>query len=296
MVSVRAHFTFGRTSSSRLHVIFGLHSEIRASHYIAMPESACNYGRMVDQQKIWDEHAAQSYDTPGVGMFSEQVIEPTIETLKRLAAGGSAVEFAIGTGRVAIPLAEAGVEVSGIELSTAMIARLREKVDESRVPVIAGDMATASAGSGFALAYLVFNTISNLLTQDEQLECFANAARHLRPGGCFVVELWVPQLRSLPQGHGGTVEVSEPGYILVDTVDTINQQLVSHHFRFDPDLDHGRDAEVFRSPHRYIWPSELDLMARLAGFHLESRWADWNQSPFTAESGSHVSVYRLDVR
>jgi hypothetical protein len=139
----------------------------------------------------------------------------------------------------------------------------------------------------------VFNTISNLLTQEEQVECFANAARHLRPGGCFVIELWVPQLRSLPPGHAGSVEASEPGYILVDTIDTLGQLVVSHHFRFGPELDDGRHAEVFRSPHRYIWPSELDLMARLAGFQLESRWASWDQTPFTAESTSHVSVYRL---
>lgn len=249
---------------------------------------------MVDQQKIWDEQAAQSYDTPGAGMFSAEILGPTVERLKELAAGGGAVEFAIGTGRVAIPLAEAGVEVSGIELSRAMLARLREKADDDRIPVVLGDMATASAGNGFALAYLVFNTISNLLTQEEQVECFANAARHLRPGGCFVIDLWVPQLRSLPPRHGGTVEVSEPGYVVVDTVDTLNQRVVSHHFRFTPELEGGRQAQVFRSAHRYIWPSELDLMARLAGFHLESRWADWDQAPFTAESSSHVSVYRLD--
>jgi SAM-dependent methyltransferase len=250
---------------------------------------------MVDQQKIWDEDAAQSYDTPGVGMFSREVLEPTVATLKELAAGGDAVEFAIGTGRVAIPLTEAGIQVSGIELSRAMLTRLREKADDDRIPVVLGDMATASAGSGFALAYLVFNTISNLLTQEAQVECFANAARHLRPGGCFVIELWVPQLRSLTPGREGTVEVSEPGYILVDTVDTLDQRVVSHHFRFGPEFEDGRQAEVFRSPHRYIWPSELDLMARLAGFHLESRWADWNQTSFTAESSNHVSVYRLDM-
>jgi SAM-dependent methyltransferase len=248
---------------------------------------------VIDQQQIWNEDAARSYDTPGDGMFSDEVLGPTVDVLSELAAGGRAVEFAVGTGRVAIPLAESGVDVSGIELSHAMIARLREEVDESRIPVVRGDMATASAGTGFALAYLVFNTISNLLTQDEQVECFANAARHLRPGGCFVIELWVPQLRALPPGHRGTVEVSEPGYILVDAIDPLDQRLTSHHFRFAPDIEGGRGAQVFRSPHRYIWPSELDLMARLAGFRLESRWADWTRSAFTAESTSHVSVYRL---
>jgi SAM-dependent methyltransferase len=248
---------------------------------------------VVDQQRVWDVETAQNYDTPGVGMFSPDILGPTVDVLKELADGGRAVEFAIGTGRVAIPLVASGVEVVGIELSRAMVSRLREKVTEDRMPVILGDMTTADAGTGFTLAYLVYNTISNLLTQDEQVECFRNAARHLQPGGCFVVELWVPQLRALPPGHGGTVEVAEPGYILVDTVDTLRQHVVSHHFRFDPDLEGPRESGRFRSPHRYIWPSELDLMARLAGFHLESRWADWNRAPFTADSTSHVSVYRL---
>jgi SAM-dependent methyltransferase len=242
---------------------------------------------------IWDDEAAQNYDTPGVGMFADRILVPTIDVLAELADGGRAVEFAIGTGRVAIPLSLAGVSVTGIELSTAMLARLREKIGADELPVVKGDMTTASAGGGFALAYLVFNTISNLLTQEEQIACFRNAARHLRPGGRFVIELWVPQLRSLPPGHGATVEVSEPGYLLVDTYDTLQQLVISHHVRFDSQVTGGRDARIGRSPHRYIWPSELDLMARLAGFELESRWADWDRNTFTAESGSHVSVYRL---
>ncbi len=247
---------------------------------------------MIDQQQVWDEHAAQQYDTPGEGMFSPEVLAPTVEVLSDLAEGGRAVEFAIGTGRVAIPLADAGVAVSGIELSHAMIARLREKVGDDRIPAVQGNMTDATAGEGFMLAFLVFSTIANLLTQDDQVRCFQNAARHLAPGGCFVVELWVPQLRSLPPGHGATVEVSEPGYLLVDTYDVLQQHVVSHHVEFSPDLTGGRESRVGRTPHRYIWPSELDLMARLAGFTLESRWADWDRSPFTAESRSHVSVYR----
>lgn len=149
---------------------------------------------------------------------------------------------------------------------------------------------------GFSLAFLVFNTISNLLTQEDQVRCFQNAARHLAPGGHFVIELWVPQLRSLPPGHGGTVEVSQPGYLLVDTYDVLHQHVISHHVQFGPELSDGREARIGRTPHRYIWPSELDLMARLAGFELESRWADWDRSEFTAESRSHVSVYRLTTR
>ncbi|ASN18585.1 class I SAM-dependent DNA methyltransferase [Arthrobacter sp. YN] len=248
---------------------------------------------MINQQQLWDHDAAEQYDTPGEGMFSPDVLGPTVEVLSELASGGPAVEFAIGTGRVAIPLLEAGVPVSGIELSHAMIARLRDKVGEDRIPVVQGDMSQVSLGSHYTLAFLVFNTIANLLTQEEQIRCFQNAARHLAPGGRFVVELWVPQLRSLPPGHGGTVEVSQPGYLLVDTYDVLRQHVISHHVRFGPDVSDGREARIGRTPHRYIWPSELDLMARIAGFELEHRWADWDRSEFTAESRSHVSVYRL---
>lgn len=245
------------------------------------------------QQRLWDEEIAQGYDTPGTGAFAPEVLGPTVQVLAELAGDGRALELAIGTGRVAIPLRDAGVEVSGIELSTAMIARLREKAGEDRIPVVAGDMTTARAGEAYSLVYLVFNTIGNLLTQEAQVDCFRNAARHLAPGGRFVVELGVPQLRSLTPGHGGVLEVSEPGYLLVDTVDPLAQHLVSHHVRFDADLEGSREAHLARTPHRYVWPSELDLMARLAGMRLEHRWADWDRSPFTGESTSHVSVYRV---
>ena len=248
---------------------------------------------MINQQEIWDEEAAKHYDTPGQGMFSEEILGPTVRVLSELAEGGRAVEFAIGTGRVAIPLLEAGVPVSGIELSTAMLGRLREKVGDERIPVVQGDMTEVKAGEGFSLAILVFNTISNILTQDGQVRCFLNAARHLAPRGRFVIELWVPQLRSLPPGHEGTVEVAEPGYLLVDSYDVLRQHVISHHLRFGPELADGRQARIERTPHRYIWPSELDLMARLAGFELESRWADWDKSEFRSDSRSHVSVYRL---
>lgn len=251
---------------------------------------------MVNQQQLWDDEAARQYDTPGEGMFSPEVLAPTVDVLLELASKGPAVEFAIGTGRVAIPLSEAGVQVSGIELSHAMISRLREKAGEDQIPVVQGDMTETSAGNNFSLAFLVFNTIANLLTQAEQVRCFQNAARHLAPGGCFVIELWVPQLRSLAPGHGGTVEVAQPGYLLIDTYDVLQQHVVSHHVTFGPKLSDGRSARIGRTPHRYIWPSELDLMARLAGFELESRWADWDRSEFTAESRSHVSVYRLAAR
>ncbi len=241
------------------------------------------------QEDIWDLDAAQGYDTPGTGMFAPEVLGPTVDRLVELAGGGRVLELAIGTGRVAVPLAERGVPVTGIELSAPMVDQLRTKVDEETIPVVLGDMASVRAPGEYTLVYLVFNTISNLLTQEEQVACFRNAARHLAPGGRFVIELWVPELRRLPPGQQATVGVSEPGYLLVDTYDVLHQQVVSHHVRFDD----SKQARLTRSPHRYIWPSELDLMAQLAGFELECRHADWSGSEFTAESRSHVSVYRL---
>ena len=243
------------------------------------------------QEEIWDAEAAQSYDTPGTGMFAPDVLGPTVDRLTEFAGGGRALEFAIGTGRVAIALAERGVPVTGIELSQPMIDQLHTKVDEATIPVVVGDMATTTAPGEYTLVYLVFNTISNLLTQAEQVECFRNAARHLAPGGRFVIELWVPELRKLPPGQPAVVYHIEPGYIGLDTYDVLRQHLVSHHFTFDQ--DGGRQARLGRSPHRYIWPAELDLMAQLAGFDLESRHADWAGAEFTADSRSHVSVYRL---
>jgi SAM-dependent methyltransferase len=241
------------------------------------------------QEDIWDVAAAQRYDTPGSGMFAPEVLGPAVQRLAELAGDGPALEFAIGTGRVAVPLAERGVPVTGIELSAPMLDRLRAKADEATIPVLVGDMATATAPGKYALVYLVYNTISNLLTQAEQVACFRNAARHLNPGGRFVIELWVPELRKLPPGQQAVVWHSEAGYIGLDTYDVLRQHVVSHHFGFDE----GSEARLFRSPHRYIWPAELDLMAQLAGFELETRHADWIGTEFTAECRSHVSVYRI---
>jgi len=243
----------------------------------------------VEQDEIWDADAARRYDTPGTGMFAPEVLGPTVDRLAALADGGRALELAIGTGRVAIPLAERGVPVTGIELSRPMVERLREKADEDAIPVVLGDMSEVRAPGEFSLVYLVFNTISNLLEQDAQVACFRNAARHLRPGGCFVIELWVPELRSLPPGKDAVVWQVDPDYIGLDTYDVLAQHVVSHHVHFGD----GSEARLSRSPHRYIWPAELDLMAQLAGFALESRHADWAGGEFTADSRSHVSVYRL---
>jgi SAM-dependent methyltransferase len=239
------------------------------------------------QEEIWDVDAAQRYDTPGAGMFAPESLGPMVDRLAELAGDGRALEFAIGTGRVAVPLAERGIPITGIELSAPMIDQLRTKAGETAIPVVTGDMATARAPGEYTLVYLVYNTISNLLTQAEQVACFRNAAGHLTPGGRFVIELWVPELRRLPPGQHATVWHSEPGYIGLDTYDVQHQHVVSHHFRFGE----GKQAELFRSPHRYIWPAELDLMAQLAGFELETRHADWAGREFTAESRSHVSVY-----
>jgi SAM-dependent methyltransferase len=241
------------------------------------------------QDEIWDDDTARRYDTPGTGMFADDVLEPAVRRLAELAGDGRALEFGIGTGRVAVPLAARGVPVTGIELSRAMVARLREKADETAIPVVIGDMATTRAPGEYALVYLVYNTISNLLTQGEQVQCFRNAAAHLSPGGRFVIELIVPELRALPPGRAANVFASEPGYIGVDTYDVVSQLLVSHHFSFGE----GQEARLSRSPHRYIWPAELDLMGVLAGFELETRHADWAGTELTADSNSHVSVYRL---
>lgn len=245
----------------------------------------------VRQEEIWDADTAERYDTPDTGMFAPEVLGPMVERLAQLAEGGRALEFAIGTGRVAVPLARSGVPVVGIELSQPMIDRLRTKVDDATIPVVVGDMVTTTAPDpgGYRLVYLVYNTISNLLTQAEQVECFRNAARHLAPGGRFVIELGVPELPALPPSAQAVVYHTEPGYIGLDTYDVVRQHIVSHHFRFDE----SRQARLTRSPHRYIWPSELDLMAQIAGFELESRHADWHATEFTATSRSHVSVYRI---
>ncbi len=241
------------------------------------------------QEQIWDTEAAAGYDTPGVGMFAPEVLGPTVDRLVGLAAGGAALEFAIGTGRVAIPLAARGVPVTGIELSQPMVDRLREKVDAAAIPVVLGDMATTSVPGAFSLVYLVFNTISNLQTQAEQVECFRNAARHLIPAAGSSSSCGYPNCVRFRRDVRAWSRSQSQATSVSTTYDVLTQHVVSHHFRFGE----GSAAKVFRSPHRYVWPAELDLMAQIAGFELESRHADWSGSEFTAESPSHVSVYRL---
>ena len=241
---------------------------------------------------VWGEDAARDYDETSAGMFAPEVLDPAVEFLAALAGDGRALELAVGTGRVAVPLARRGVDVTGVELSEPMAAQLRAKAAHdpaaASVDVVLGDMATTRVPGGFSLVYVVFNTITNLLEQDEQVECFCNAARHLDPGGAFVVEVGVPELQRLPPG-----EVARPfsvgaDHLGFDVFDLVGQRLVSHHYRFGAD---GR-ASTGRSRHRYAWPAEYDLMARIAGLRLEQRWADWHRAEFTADSRAHVSVWR----
>ena len=237
---------------------------------------------------LWTEDAAASYDASSAAMFAPEVLGPAVDFLAERAAGGAALELAVGTGRVALALADRGVPVHGVELSEPMAARLAAKPGADRVPVTIGDMATATAPGRFRLVYLVFNGITNLLTQDAQVACFANAARHLEPGGAFVCEVFVPQLRRLPPGEVAIpFDVSEE-HLGFDRYDVVEQRLVSYHYGTAPD----GTITTGRSPHRYAWPAELDLMARMAGMTRTERGGDFAGSPFTAESPSHVSVWR----
>jgi hypothetical protein len=230
---------------------------------------------------------AQSYDESVAEMFDPAAVEPAVNVLAELAGDGRALEFAIGTGRIALTLAARGVDVCGLELSEAMVEQLRQKPGGRDLPVTVGDMASTRVEGRFRLVYLVLNTIGNLTTQNEQVACFANAASHLEAGGCFVVEVGVPELRRLPAGERHVVFHADSDSWGIDEYDTSSQRLVSHHLRRD---DAGLRHRAI--PFRYVWPAELDLMARLADMKLASRWADWHGRPFSHESTSHVSIWR----
>lgn len=237
-------------------------------------------------QNVFVGEVARYYDATSELEFSAAVLEPTVDFLAAVAGDGRALEFAIGTGRVALALKARGVDVHGIELSEDMVAELRAKPGGAAVPVTIGDMATTRVAGEFRLVYLVFNTISNLLTQAKQVACFRNAAAHLEPGGCFVIELGVPQLRRLSPGETAHPFELTEHHLGFDSYDLAAQRMTSHHYWFD-----GDQVRRFDSHHRYAWPAELDLMAELAGMRLTERWADWHRSPFTGESRSHVSVW-----
>jgi SAM-dependent methyltransferase len=232
------------------------------------------------------ERVAARYDESTSELFDPAAVEPVVEFLADLAGDGAALELGIGTGRIALPLARRGVRVHGIDLSNAMVARLRAKPGAERIDVTIGDFATTTVDGRFSVAYLVFNTINNLTTQDEQVACFRNVAEHLDVGGCFVIEVGIPQLQRLPPGETVRPFDVSPTHLGFDEYDVAAQGLVSHHYSIvDGEL------EVVSMPFRYVWPAELDLMARLAGMRLRERWSGWKREPFTSESTKHVSVW-----
>jgi SAM-dependent methyltransferase len=232
------------------------------------------------------ERVAQRYDESSADMFQSAVVDPVVDLLADLAGHGAALELGIGTGRIALPLARRGIRVHGIDLSEAMVARLRAKPGGRQIGVTIGDFATTTVEGRFTVAYLVFNTIMNLTTQDGQIACFQNVAAHLEPGGCFVIEVMVPALQRLPPGEtirAFNLSATRLGF---DEYDVASQGLISHHYTVvDGNL------EVYSPPFRYVWPSELDLMARLAGMTPRERWSGWQREPFTSDSTKHVSVW-----
>ena len=231
--------------------------------------------------KDWFAELADRYDDGLGSMGSAETIGATVDVLAELAGDGRALELAIGTGRIGLPLAARGIAVSGIDLSEPMVAQLRAKAGGANLPVTIGDITTTRLDGQFRLVYLVYNTINNLTTQDAQVACFENAARHLEPGGCFVIEVGVPDLRRLPPGERFVPFSVTQAHVGVDEYDVVEQGLISHHY--------GRTR--ISMPFRYVWPSELDLMARIGGMTLRERWEDWDRSPFTSESRKHVSVW-----
>jgi SAM-dependent methyltransferase len=240
----------------------------------------------VDDDGYFDESVAARYDESSSEMFDAETVGPAVDFLAELAGGGRALEFGIGTGRIALPLAQRGVPVHGIDMSKAMVAKLRAKPGGEDIGVTIGDIATTMVDGSFSLAYLVYNTITNLTTQAAQVACFGNAAAHLEPGGCFVIELGVPELQRLPPGDTFRVFSASEDYWGIDEYDVATQILWSHHL----DIVDGK-LERFSAPYRYAWPSELDLMAQLAGMRLRERWGGWKREPFTSESRTHVSVW-----
>jgi SAM-dependent methyltransferase len=235
----------------------------------------------------WESDLAEVYDAIYSGKSEPAVVDPIVAFLADLAGGGPALEFAVGTGRLALPLAARGVPVQGIELSPDMVEQMAKKPGADSVPVTIGDMTTARVPGTFKLVYLVANTIMNVTTQADQVAVFANAAAHLEPGGCFVVEVIVPQPRQARPGDLGRVFTLDENHVGIETFDDLAGQIAwSHHWM-------EVDGRLIRhsAPYRYVWPSELDLMAQLAGLRLRERWAGWDRSPFTSESTQQVAVF-----
>jgi len=236
-------------------------------------------------ENYFDERIAATYEAKWPELFEPAAIDPAVSFLADLARSGTALELGIGTGRLALPLSRRGIRVHGIELSPAMAARLRVQPDADGIGVTIGDFATATVGATFGLAYLVRNTIMNLTTQDAQVECFGNSARHLEPGGCFVIEVIVPELQRLPPGETVRAFTVTPRHLGFDEYDIATQGVISHHYWVD-----GGELETFSAPFRYVWPSELDLMARLAGMTLRERWSDWNREVLGTPTATSAPV------
>jgi SAM-dependent methyltransferase len=235
----------------------------------------------------FDEWVAQRYERLNAPLYDPAVLGPTVDFLAASASDGPVLEFGVGTGRVAIPLSERGLRVCGIDESDAMLGQLRELDDASAVETTLGDFATTTVGGPeFSLVYLVRNTITNLTTQDRQVDAFANAAAHLQPGGRFVIENYIPELQRLPPGETRLVFDATAEHVAFEEYDVAAQIAYSHHYWMVEGAIHQRSA-----PFRYVWPGELDLMARLAGLRLRERWADWGREPFASDSRSHVSVW-----
>ena len=237
-------------------------------------------------EDYFGELVAERFDERYAHLADPAVVGPIVAFLADLACGGAALELGIGTGRIALPLAHRGVRVHGIDLSEAMVARLRAKPGAEQVGVTVGDFATTTVEGRFSVAYVVANTIMNLTTQDEQAACFQNAAAHLEPNGCFVIEVGVPELQRLPPGERFQPFAVGPAHLGFDEYDVVSQRVVSHHYW----IDDGK-VDVISPPFRYVWPSELDLMARLAGMTLRERWGGWRREPFSGDSDTHVSVW-----
>jgi SAM-dependent methyltransferase len=229
---------------------------------------------------------AERFDERYAHQADPAVVDPIVDFLVDLVGEGSALELGIGTGRIALPLSQRGVRVHGIDLSEAMVAKLQDKQGAEQIGVTIGDFATTRVDGTFGLAYLVANTIMNLTAQEEQVACFRNVAAHLEPGGCFVIEVLVPGLQRLPPGETFQPFDVSMTHLGFDEIDVATQRLVSHHYWIE-----GDTVEVFSPPFRYVWPSELDLMAQLAGMTLRERWGDWTRGPFTSESAKHISVW-----
>ena len=237
-------------------------------------------------ENYFGEDVAARYDDEVAG-FEAEVLDPTLDFLVERARGGPVLELGIGTGRVAVPLAQRGLQVHGIDLSPEMVAVLRAKPEAAGIGVTIGDFATTKVAGTFRLAYLVCNTIMNLTTQEAQVACFRNVSEHLDPGGCFVIEVGLPDPQRLPFGETIRPFHFSETRLGLDEYDVANQGLISHHYSVV-----GGQLELHAVPFRYVWPAELDLMARLAGMTLQERWSGWRREPFTSDSTHHVSVWR----